>query len=219
MAPQDPRILALHRASADYADAWCDEGPARAAARAKAHDIGLPVVSPGAGATLRMLTKAIAAKSVVEIGTGAGVSLLWLVEGMGDDGVVTSVDIEAEHQVIAREAVAAAGINTSRVRLINGRTDEVLGRLTEGGYDLVFIADKVRSLDTHISTARSLLRPGGLLVIDRALWNDRIADPSQRDDGTVAMRTAHAAIADDESFVSSLLPIGGGLLVAVYAPQ
>jgi predicted O-methyltransferase YrrM len=215
MAPQDPRILALHRASADYADAWCDEGPARAAARAKAHEIGLPVVSPGAGATLRLLARASNAKSVVEIGTGAGVSLLWLLEGLSEDGVVTSVDSEAEHQVIAREALAAAGVNQSRARLINGKTDEVLGRLTEGAYDLVFIADKVRNLETHISTARTLLRTGGMIVIDRALWNDRIADPSQRDDGTIAMRAAHSTIHEADDLTSALLPIGAGLLIAV----
>ena len=105
------------------------------------------------------------------------------------------------------------------MRLINGRTDEVLSRLTEGGYDLVFIADKVRSLESHIGTALSLLRPGGILVIDRALWSDRIADPSQRDDGTVAMRAAHARVHEDEDLISTLIPIGGGLLIAVTNPR
>ena len=103
MAPSDPRILALHKASADYADTWAPEDAARSTARRRAHEIACPVVSPGAGATLRLLARAVDARAVVEIGTGAGVSLLWLLEGMHADGVVTSVDFEAEHQVIARE--------------------------------------------------------------------------------------------------------------------
>jgi predicted O-methyltransferase YrrM len=54
-----------------------------------------------------------------------------------------------------------------------------------------------------------------MIVIDRALWNDRIADPSQRDDGTMAMRAAHSTIHEADDLTSALLPIGAGLLIAV----
>jgi predicted O-methyltransferase YrrM len=217
MAPTDPRILAIHRASSDYAESWAGEDRIRAHARAKAAEIGCVAMGPGAGAIVRTLAAAIDAKNVVEIGTGAGVSALWLLDGMHPDGVLTSVDIEAEHQLIAKDAISQAGIAPNRVRLINGRADEVLDRLTESAYDIVLIAAKPLDLNANISRALTLLRTGGVLIIDRALWNDKLADPAQRDPDTVAMRGAVEAIAAGEEFIGSLLPVGGGLLVAVKA--
>ncbi|MEY4900958.1 MAG: hypothetical protein RI895_1380 [Actinomycetota bacterium] len=217
MAPTDPRILAIHRASSDYAENWAGEDRIRAHARAKAAEIGCVAMGPGAGAIVRTLAAAIDAKNVVEIGTGAGVSALWLLDGMHPDGVLTSVDIEAEHQLIAKDAISQAGIAPNRVRLINGRADEVLDRLTESAYDIVLIAAKPLDLNANISRALTLLRTGGVLIIDRALWNDKLADPAQRDPDTVAMRGAVQAIAAGEEFIGSLLPVGGGLLVAVKA--
>jgi predicted O-methyltransferase YrrM len=215
MAPTDPRILAIHRASTDFAESWSGEDGIRAHARAKAAEIGCVAMSPGAGSILRTLAAAIAAQNVVEIGTGAGVSALWLLDGMHPDGVLTSVDIEAEHQLIAKDAISQSGIHQNRVRLINGRADEVLDRLTPAAYDLVLIAGKPVDLADHIARATVLLRTGGLLVIDRALWNDKLADPAQRDPDTVAVRVAIEAMASNEEFLASLLPVGGGLLVAV----
>lgn len=217
MAPTDPRILAIHRASSDYAENWAGEDGIRAHARAKAAEIGCVAMGPGAGAIVRTLAAAIDAKNVVEIGTGAGVSALWLLDGMHPDGVLTSVDIEAEHQLIAKDAISQAGIAPNRVRLINGRADEVLDRLTESAYDIVLIAGKPADLNGNISRALTLLRIGGVLIIDRALWNDKLADPAQRDPDTVAMRGAVEALAVGEEFIGSLLPVGGGLLVAVKA--
>jgi predicted O-methyltransferase YrrM len=215
MAPTDPRILAIHRASSDYAENWAGEDGVRSHARAKAAEIGCVAMGPGAGAIVRTLAAAIDAKNVVEIGTGAGVSALWLLDGMHPDGVLTSVDIEAEHQLIAKDAISQAGIAPNRVRLINGRADEVLDRLTESAYDIVLIASKPVDLAGNISRALTLLRTGGVLIVDRALWNDKLADPAQRDPDTVAMRGAVEALAVGEEFIGSLLPVGGGLLVAV----
>ena len=79
---------------------------------------------------------------------------------------MTSVDFEAEHQVIAREAAVAEDVNPNRYRLINGRIDEVLERLTEGGYDIALVSSKVTDIDKHLTAARNLLRPGGLLIIE-----------------------------------------------------
>ena len=215
MAPTDPRILAIHKASWDFAENWQSEESIRTHARVKATEIGCPAIEPGAGAALRTLAAAVKAHNVVEIGTGAGVSALWLLEGMNPDGVLTSIDNEAEHQLIAKEALNQSGVSPNRVRLINGRVDEVLDRMTEGAYDLVFVSSRPIELEGHIAAGVKLLRKGGLLVIDNALWHHKLADPAQRDPETVAIRSAVEHFADNDSFISSLLPVGGGLLVSV----
>jgi len=214
MAPTDPRILAIHRASSEFAEHWAGENEIRATARARAAEVGCVAVSEGVGAVLRTLATTVDARTVVEIGTGAGVSALWLLEGMHPDGVLTSVDVENEFQLIAKDAVAQAGINPNRVRLINGRSEEVLDRLTEDAYDIVFISPRPLELSAHIERAVLLLRKGGLLIIDRALWNDKLADPAQRDPETVALRGALNEIHEDERLHATLLAVGGGLLVA-----
>jgi predicted O-methyltransferase YrrM len=215
MAPTDPRILAIHRASCDYAEGWSGEDGIRAHARAKAAEIGCVAVSPGAGAVLRTFAAAIDAKNVVEIGTGAGVSALWLLEGMNSEGILTSIDNEAEHQLIAKDAISQAGISSNRVRLIHGNSQEVIDRLTESAYDLVLISGKPLELSAHLERAQKLLRPGGLLIIDRALWNDKLADPAQHDPETSAIRGVVENLALNEDLIGALLPVGGGLLVAV----
>lgn len=207
-------MLALHKAAWDFADSWHEDDGALATARSRAAEIGCQVVSPGVGSLLRVLAATVGATAAVEVGTGAGVSAVRMLQGMVADGVVTSIDSEAEHQVIARETLTAAGLPASRIRLINGPMGEVLGRLSDGAYDLVLLATRASDTAAHIARAHDLLRAGGVLVVNRALAGDRVADSGARDADTVAMRQAVAAMREDERFASALLPVGGGVLVA-----
>ena len=133
---------------------------------------------------------------------------------MRADGVLTTVDTEPEHQRAARQAFTEAGIASTRYRLINGAAGEVLPRLTDGGYDLVFVdADKTGYGEYHEQAVR-LLRPGGVVAFDNVLWHDRVADPAARDAETVALRELGKAVREDDRLVPALLPVGDGLLVA-----
>jgi predicted O-methyltransferase YrrM len=172
-------------------------------------------IGSGTGAALRFLAAAIDAKAVVEVGTGAGTSGIWLLRGMRPDGVLTTVDIEGEHQRLAKQAYAAAGIPSTRYRLINGQAGDVLPRLTDGAYDLVFVdADKTGYGD-YLEQAVRLLRPGGVVAFDNALRADQVADPTVRDVATVTVREVVRSVHDNEQLVPALLPVGDGLLVAV----
>jgi predicted O-methyltransferase YrrM len=205
-------------ASRDYAEAFPAEDAPLAAARARAAELGCTPIGPGGGAALRLLTAVLDARAVVEIGTGTGVSGLWLLRGMRPDGVLTTVDIEPEHQRAARQTFAEAGVPGSRARLINGAALEVLPRLTDGGYDLVFCDAVKTEYGDYLGEALRLLRPGGVVAFDNVLWHDRVADPSARDPDTVAIRDLNRAVRDDERLIPALLPVGDGLLAAVYRP-
>ncbi len=161
------------------------------------------------------------ARAVVEIGTGTGVSGLWLLRGMRPDGVLTTVDTQAEHQRLAKQGFTEDGIASQRFRLITGAALEVVPRLTDGHYDLVFCDGDKHEYSDYLTEALRLLRPGGVVAFDNALWHDRVADPAQRDAETVAIRELGNTIRAHESLLPVLLPVGDGLLVAkkVWTPE
>jgi predicted O-methyltransferase YrrM len=197
-----------------FAEDFVGESEQAAQARERAAQLGVAPIGRGSASALTLLASVLQARAVVEVGTGSGVSGLALFAGMQPDGVLTSVDIEPEHQQAAREAFLAVGIPTQRFRLIAGPALSVLPRLSDGGYDMVFIdADKAEYTE-YVEEGVRLLRHGGVLALDNALWHDRTADESYIDAETEAIRKALDAVKDNEDLVSSLLPVGDGLLVA-----
>jgi predicted O-methyltransferase YrrM len=206
--------MALKSASVAYAEQFVAEDDALASARERAAEVAAVPIGPAAGATLRFLTSVLDARNVVEIGTGCGVSGVWMMRGMNAEGVLTSVDIEPEHQRLARQAFEEAGIPSQRIRLIAGAALDVLPRMTEGHYDLVFIDADKQEYPGYLEQAVRLLRPGGVVAIDNSLWHDRVAEPANRDPETVAIRETLAAVRDNEALIALLLPVGDGLLVA-----
>ncbi len=220
--PRRPLITTpIKPASWTYAEEFVAEDDILAAARARAEEVGVTPIGSGGGAALRFLASVLDARAVVEIGTGTGVSGLWLLRGMRSDGVLTTVDIEAEHQRLAKETFNDADIPANRARTIAGAGLDVLPRLTDGHYDLVFCDGDKREYGAYLAEALRLLRPGGVVAFDNALWHDRVADPAQRDEETVAIRDLGRTIADNEALVPVLLPVGDGLLVAkkVWTPE
>lgn len=198
-----------------HAEGSISEDAILATARERAVDIGAGAITPAVGALLSLLAKLSGGKAVVEVGTGAGVSSLWLLSGMSDDGVLTTIDIEPEHQRIAKQSFSDAGVGPSRTRLISGRAQEVLTRLADQSYDLVFIdADPIDQPDYVVEGIR-LLRSGGVVVVHRAALGGRAGDPAARDPEVTAVREAARLIAEDEHLTPALVPLGDGLLAAV----
>ena len=154
-------------------------------------------------------------RSAVEIGTGTGVSGLWLLGGMRPDGVLTTIDADSDYQRAAREAFAAAGIASARTRLISGRAMDVLPRMADAAYDLVLVDADPSEAGDYVEQAIRMLRIGGVLAVTNSLWHDRVADPARRDEATVAMRELGKAVRADERLTTALLPTGDGLLAAV----
>ncbi|PZS28138.1 MAG: methyltransferase [Pseudonocardiales bacterium] len=204
----------LNQTSLSYAESFPAEDDVTTAARDRARELGCVPIGPAGAATLRVLAAATGAKAVVEVGTGAGVSGLALLSGMTDDGVLTTVDIEGEHQRAAKEAFGEAGVPTTRYRLINGSAAEVLPRLRDGAYDLVFVDADKTAYGVYFEQALRLLRPGGVMAFDNALWHDKVADSTQRDADTTTLRELCKTVRDDKRLIAALLPVSDGLLVA-----
>lgn len=220
--PQEAVITTpIKPASWSYAEEYIAEDETIAAARARAEEVGVVPIGSGVGATLRFLASVLDARAVVEIGTGTGVSGLWLLRGMRADGVLTTVDVEAEHQRLAKQTFADAGVPAQRARTIPGAALDVLPRLTDGHYDLVFCDGDKREYADYLQEALRLLRPGGVVAFDNALWHDRVADPAQRDEETVSIRELGRSLVEAEGLLPVLLPVGDGLLAAkkVWIPE
>ena len=204
----------LNQTSLAYAESFLPESDVIAAARERGRELGCVPIGPAGGAALRVLATATRAHSVVEVGTGAGVSGLYLLDGMAEDGQLVSIDLESENQRAARQAFTEAGIAATRFRLINGSAADVLPRMRDNAYDLVFVDADKSAYAVYYEQAVRMLRPGGVVAFDNALWHDRVADSSQRDTETVVVRELGRTVREDDRLVSALLAAGDGLLVA-----
>lgn len=208
-------MAAPKASSITYAEDFISPHPVIESAQRRGKELGATPLGNGAGATLRMLAAAIQARHVVEIGTGAGSSGLWLLQGMPRDGILTTIDGDPEHQRAAKESYAAAGIPSQRARVISGDAAAVLSRLTDSAYDLVLVDADKGGYPVYVEAALRLLRPGGMLVLDNMLWHDKVADPAARDETTTILRDLGKKLRDEEGLVPVMLPVGDGLLVAV----
>jgi predicted O-methyltransferase YrrM len=194
-----------------YAEDIVQESAGIALARANSLELGIDPVSPAVGAQLGVLAAASSAKAIVEIGTGAGVSGLWLFAG-APGATITSIDTEFDHQQAARTAFADAGVPANRFRLITGKAIDVLPRMNEGSYDLILVDADPESVIEYVEHGLRLVRRGGTVVVPHALWRDRVADPAQRDDTVTDFRSLITELSKSSAVLAALSPVGDGLL-------
>jgi len=225
-------IIANLLAALGYADGYLSEDEPLLEARASAEDLGgCEPVRPTAGAVLRFLAAAIGARTVVEIGTGCGSSGIWLLRGMRPDAVLTSVDVEPEYQRMARKAFAQAGFAANRYRLILGRALDVLPRLSDGAYDIVFCDADSREDPDYLEAALRLLRVGGIVAFDDVVVPPDLAGSPAADGGTAdpadggtadwtgpgaaQVKELAEVMRGDDRLMPLFLPVGEGILMAV----
>jgi predicted O-methyltransferase YrrM len=194
-----------------FSDDSVVESDAVARARQQSLELGIDAISPAVGAQSAVIAAATGARSILEVGTGAGVSGIWLLTG-APGATLTSIDTEVDHQQHARANYADAGIPANRVRLITGRAADVLPRMNENSYDIVFVDADPQSVIEYVEHALRLARPGGTVLVAHALWRGRVANPAQRDDVATGFRTLLSVIASSTAVISALSPVGDGLL-------
>lgn len=197
-----------------FAEEFNSEPESISQARKSAEELGVESVTPATGAGLASIAAMLSAKNIVEAGTGAGVSGLWLLSA-SENSVLTTIDDEPEYQDQARKNFQAAQIPTSRARVITGKASAVMANMTEAAYDLVFIDVDPNSLESLLPNATALVKPAGAIVIAHALWRDRVPNPALRDDDTAAFRAVLKFFETSDEFIPSISMLGDGLLVAV----
>jgi predicted O-methyltransferase YrrM len=208
------RILSDRGDMRAFANSFLPETEIMQRARQRGIEIGTYDTTPVVGSLLRYLTHLIGANSIVEIGTGAGVSGLWIFQALAPKGLLTSIDDEVENAKLAKQAFDEAGISASRYRLITGNSREIVGKLADSLYD-IFIMRRNADLLESVEHAHRSLRPGGVLIIDRALLNGKVADPTQRDPESVGYREIIKVIKESQDhWLPMLLPVGDGVMVA-----
>jgi predicted O-methyltransferase YrrM len=171
-------------------------------------------ISPEQGQLMRLLIELTGARRALEVGVFTGYSSTVVALALPADGKLVACDVSHEWTAIARRYWREAGVE-SKIELVvqAARTtlDQLLAAGHAGSFDFAFVDADKEQYDDYYERCLSLLRPGGLLAIDNALWGGAVADPSDHDDSTLALRALNQKIADDPRVTSSLVPIGDGL--------
>ena len=195
------------------------EPPLLAALRAETAKLPMAgmQISPEQGQFMALLAELIGARKAIEVGTFTGYSALCVAQALPPDGKLIACDISEEFTSVARRYWAKSGI-ADRIELRLAPALDTLKSLLAGGgagsFDFAFIdADKTQ-YDAYYEAILKLLRPGGLIAIDKVLWSGAVADGRKRDADTVALRALNEKLKTDKRVTLSMLPIGDGLTLA-----
>ncbi|HJQ66435.1 MAG TPA: O-methyltransferase [Gemmatimonadales bacterium] len=183
--------------------------------RARHSEAGLPniYISPDEGKLLHVLLRAVGARTVLEIGSLAGYSGIWLARALPPDGRLTTIEKDARHAALARGAYADAGL-TGQVRLLEGDARQVLRTLAPG-FDAVFVDADKEPLAEYFEQSVRLLRSGGLLLCDNAFFHGAVVDDSDRTAAAEGVRAFNRLAATDPRVVSAVAPIRDGVVIGV----
>jgi predicted O-methyltransferase YrrM len=184
--------------------------------REQADRSGLPPISisPDEGRLLQVLLRAIGAKRVLEVGTLGGYSAIWMARALPPDGELLTIDVDAEHVRFATRFFARAGLE-SRVTARVGRALDVLPSLDGEQFDAVFLDADKEPLPTYLDWALRLVRPGGLIIADNALWGGKVLDANVDDDATRAVREFNRRFAHDPRITGIVVPTRDGVAVGI----
>ncbi len=174
-------------------------------------------ITPEQGQFMALLARLIGARRLVEIGTFTGYSALAVMLALPPEARLLCCDVSAEWTSVARRHWQEAGVG-DRIELRLQPALDTLEELTRadwaGTVDMVFVDADKDNYPAYVEAAIGLLRPGGLLLVDNALWSGRVADPADRTPGTEAIRRVNAMLRDDSRVDFSLIPIGDGVALA-----
>lgn len=200
------------RAESEHGDAVLEAMEARAA------EHGFPIVGRASGRYLELAARSVGARRVVELGSGYGYSAYWFARAVGPTGSVVCTDGSADNAQLAQQYLSDAGL-WERVRYRVGDALEGFAQ-EEGDFDVVYCDVDKGGYPDCWRAARDRVRVGGLYLCDNTLWDGRVADGTDRPgmEGrgwTAAIVEHNHLVAEDPHYVSSIVPIRDGILVAL----
>lgn len=163
------------------------------------------------GRVLSMLSKMINPKRILEIGTFTGYATLCLAEGLTDDGIIYTLDINEELEDRVRTNFSKSPLNT-KINYILGDAQQSLKSLSSETFDLVFIDADKKNNGTYYDLVFDQVRPGGLIIVDNVLWSGKILSHAQ-DKDTKNISTFNDQVAADKRVEKLILPVRDGLFV------
>ncbi|HVL49021.1 MAG TPA: O-methyltransferase [Candidatus Thermoplasmatota archaeon] len=201
-----PKVLA-------YVRSTVRESPLQQRIRAECEAEELPNVLRESGPVLALLAALAPGGRALEVGCLLGYSGLWILDGLGPEGRLETIEMEDAFAERALAHFAEAGYE-KRATVHRGLALDVLPTLPDASYDLVFLdAAKEEYLD-YLGHALRLLRPGGLVVADNVLWSGKVADDRARDADTEGLRQYVKAALAHPRLRTAVLPVGDGLAVS-----
>ena len=191
--------------------------PALAAIERAAEPDDIPIVDRASGRVLSAL--AAGRRRIVEVGTAYGYSTAWLALGQPAGGTIVTIDPDRGRTDLARGWWREAGIPDTQITVVSAKALAAFAAdepALAGPFDLAFIDALKPEYGAYLDALVPRLAPGALVVADNVLWAGRVADPSNAEPNTVALRAFDSAVLGDLRFVSTILPIGDGLLIAGF---
>jgi predicted O-methyltransferase YrrM len=173
-------------------------------------------IAPEQGQFMAMLVKLIGARRTLEIGVFTGYSALAVALALPSDGRVVGWDISTEYTDVARPYWEKAGVAHKidlRIAPALETLDALIREGQAGSFDFAFIDADKTGYDGYYERCLSLLRTGGLIVIDNVLWSGRVAQAAE-DEDTAALQALNRKLLRDERIDLSMLPVGDGLTLA-----
>ena len=163
------------------------------------------------GRFLSLVSKMMQPKRILEIGTYTGYSAISMAEGLADDGLLYTIDVNEELKPRVLSYFAASPFS-SKIKFLIGEADEIIKDLEEE-WDIIFIdADKVNYLNYYEKLVPTLRR-GGVIIADNVLWSGKISDPAIKDKTTQSLRAFNQAVQQDDRVENVLLPVRDGLMM------
>lgn len=203
----------------EYAGAlFAPEDAVLMALREDADRAGLPpiAISADTGRLLQVMIRAVGARRVLEVGTLGGYSAIWMARALPGDGLLVTIEHEAAHAAFARSHVAAAGLSHV-VDVVEGEALQLLPAFDGQRFDLVFLDADKEPLPTYLDWALRLVRPGGAIIADNALWGGRVLDERVADEATLGVREFNRRLATDPRLTSIIVPTHDGVAIAIVA--
>jgi predicted O-methyltransferase YrrM len=184
----------------------------------KGEAMQLPLIDAEVGALLRVLTTAVGAKRILEIGTAIGYSTLWLAGALRDDGMLLTVEMDVERARVAREHFRRADL-AERINVIIGDAERMIAKVS-GPFDVIFQDGDKKQYGPMLDRLVALLRPGGLLITDNVLWDGEVVpgfttSPKRDPEETQAIVEYNDRLAGHPELMTTFVPLRDGVAISV----